>query len=67
MPGIDVIRNRVNRQRAEITQVRQAGISTTSAEELLGRMLNKIDDLCAERNRLRREQQHPRRKVERRW
>ena len=56
MPGIDVIRNRVNRQRAEITQVRQAGISTTSAEELLGRMLNKIDDLCAERERLRKEQ-----------
>ena len=56
MPGIDVIRNRVNRPRAEITQVRQAGISTTSAEELLGRMLNKIDDLCAERERLRKEQ-----------
>ena len=56
MPGIDVIRNRVNRQRAEITQVRQAGISTTSAEELLGRMLNKIDDLCAERERLKRKQ-----------
>ena len=56
MPGIDVIRNRVNRQRAEITQVRQAGISTTSAEELLGRMLNKIDDLCAERERLKKEQ-----------
>ena len=56
MPGIDVIRTRVNRQRAEITQVRQAGISTTSAEELLGRMLNKIDDLCAERERLKRKQ-----------
>ena len=56
MPGIDVIRNRVTRQRAEITQVRQAGISTTSAEELLGRMLNKIDDLCAERERLKKEQ-----------
>ena len=54
MPDIDVIRreiermrNRVNRQRAEITQLRHAGISTTSAEELLERMLNKIDDLCA--------------------
>ena len=38
MPDIDVIRreiermrNRVNRQRAEITQLRHAGISTTSA------------------------------------
>ena len=63
MPGIDVIRreiermrNRVNRQRAEITQLRHAGISTTSAEELLERMLNKIDDLCAERERLKKEQ-----------
>jgi hypothetical protein len=56
MPGIDVIRSRVNRQRAEITQVRQAGISTTSAEELLGRMLNKIDDLRAERERPKKEQ-----------
>ena len=62
MPGIDVIRreiermrNRVNRQRAEITQLRHAGISTTSAEELLERMLNKIDDLCAERDRLKKE------------
>ena len=52
MPDIDVIRreiermrNRVNRQRAEITQLRHAGISTTSAEELLERMLNKIDEL----------------------
>ena len=56
MPGIDVIRNRVNRERAEISQLRQAGISTTSAEELLGRMPNKIDDLCAERERLKKEQ-----------
>jgi len=63
MPDIDVIpreiermRNRVNRQRAEITQLRHAGISTTSAEELLERMLNKIDDLCAERDRLKKEQ-----------
>ena len=62
MLGIDVIRreiermrNRVNRQRAEITQLRHAGISTTSAEERLERMLNKIDDLCAERDRLKKE------------
>jgi len=30
----------------------RAGIPTTSAEELLGRMLAKIDELCAERDRL---------------
>jgi hypothetical protein len=36
-------------------QLQRAGISTTSAEALLDRMLNKIDDLCAERDRLKRE------------
>jgi hypothetical protein len=30
--------------------------SSTSAEALLDRMLNKIDDLCAERDRLKKEQ-----------
>ena len=51
MPGIDVIRreiermrNRVNRQRAEITQLRHAGISTTSAEELLDRVWDEMAD-----------------------
>jgi hypothetical protein len=33
-----------------------AGISTTSAEELLGRMQTKVDGLCAERDRLIGEQ-----------
>jgi hypothetical protein len=56
------------RHRNDIMQLQRDGLPTTSAEALLNRMLNKIDDLCdAERNRLRREQQHPRRKVGRRW
>jgi hypothetical protein len=34
----------------------QTAATAASAEALLERMLNKIDDLCAERDRLKREQ-----------
>ena len=73
MPDIDFIRGEIQRarlqvlrQRNEIMQLQRAGIRSTSAEALLHELLNKIDDLCAERNRLRREQ-HPFRKRGRRW
>jgi hypothetical protein len=63
MPDIEFIRGeiarmryQVQRQRGEIRQLHRAGIPSTSAEALLERMLNKIDDLCAERDRLKREQ-----------
>ena len=56
---IERIRAQVHRQRGEIRQLQRAGISTTSAEALLGRMLDKIDDLCAERDRLKKEQGPP--------
>ena len=46
----------VQRQRGEIRQLQRAGISTTSAGALLERMLNSIDLLCAERDRLKKEQ-----------
>jgi hypothetical protein len=52
---IERMRSQVHRQRGEIRQLQRAGISTASAEELLERMLNKIDDLCAERDRLKRD------------
>jgi hypothetical protein len=62
MPDIDFIRReiermrtQVHRQRGEIRQLQRAGIPTGSAEALLDRMLNKIDELCAERDRLKRE------------
>ena len=62
MPDIDFIRNeiehmrtQVGRQRKEILQIQRAGISTASAEALLLRMLDKIDGLCAERDRLKAE------------
>src|SRR3974390_1833153 len=69
MPDIEFIRAEIERTRLQvlrhrndIMQLRRDGLPTTSAEALLSRMLDKINDLCAERNRLRREQ-HPRRKV----
>jgi hypothetical protein len=55
---IERMRTQVQRQRGEIRQLQWAGISTTSAEALLERMLNSIDRLCAERDRLK-EQQRP--------
>ena len=50
-------------------QLQRAGLPTTSAEALLDRMLNKIDDLCAERDRLKKklEKGVPRRMLGRHW
>ena len=62
---IERMRSQVLRQRNEITQLQRAGISTTSAEALLGRMLKKSAELRAERNSLKKEQ--PRRMLGRRW
>jgi hypothetical protein len=42
---IERMRMQVHRQRGEIRQLQRAGISTTSAEALLERMLNNIDGL----------------------
>jgi hypothetical protein len=49
---IEQRRQRIFRQRKEIQELQRAGISTKSAEELLARMLAKVDELCAERERL---------------
>ncbi|HYW64782.1 MAG TPA: hypothetical protein VE865_16450 [Bradyrhizobium sp.] len=53
---IERMRGQVVRQRKEIRQLERAGIPTTAAEALLQRMLDKIDGLCLERDRLKREQ-----------
>ena len=53
---IERMRSQVSRQRGEIRQLQRAGISTASADALLERMLNKIDEMCAERDRLKNEQ-----------
>ena len=59
MPNINFIRAEIEHMRrqaqrlsGEIRQLQQSGISCASAEALLDRMLNKIDALCAERDRL---------------
>ena len=64
MPDIDFIRadiehrrRQVQRLRSEIRQLQHSGISSASADALLERMLNKIDELCAERDQLKKEQQ----------
>jgi hypothetical protein len=56
---IEQMRVQVGRQRREILQLQRAGISTASAELLLGRMLAKIEDLCAKRDRLKKEERGP--------
>ncbi len=53
---IELRRRQILRQRKEIQALQRAGIPTESAEELLARMLSKVDDLCTERDRQVREQ-----------
>jgi hypothetical protein len=52
---IERMRAQVGRQRKEILQLQRAGIPTASAEALLQRMLDSIDALCVERDRLKKE------------
>jgi hypothetical protein len=63
MPDIEFVRGEIARlrlqvllQRKEITQLQRAGINSASAEALLERMVNKIDALCAQRDRLKQRQ-----------
>jgi hypothetical protein len=44
-------RRQIERQRREIRDLHRARISAVAAEELLARMLAKVDELCAERER----------------
>jgi hypothetical protein len=53
---VEHMRRRILRQRREIQDLQRAGIPTKSAEELLERMLAKVDGLCGERDRLVGEQ-----------
>ena len=52
---IERMRAQVGRQRKEILQLQRAGIPTASAEALLQRMLDRIDTLCIERDRLKKQ------------
>lgn len=48
---IERMRVQIRRQRSDIQKLHRAGINTMAAEELLARMQNKTDELCAERDR----------------
>jgi hypothetical protein len=52
---IERMRAQVGRQRKEILQLQRAGIPTGPAEALLQRMLDRIDGLCVERDRMKKE------------
>jgi hypothetical protein len=53
---IEYRRQQIYRQRREILELQKLGIPSALAEALLERMLTKVDELCAERDRLRAEQ-----------
>lgn len=66
MPDIDFIRREIEyvrvqvaRHRKEILQLQRVGIPTAPAEALLERMLAKIDELCVQRDRLRKDEPSP--------
>ncbi|MHC6151474.1 hypothetical protein ACVSQB_06725 [Bradyrhizobium elkanii] len=70
MPDLEYIRGdiermrvQVGRQRREILTLQRAGLSTTAAEALLGRMLAKIDGLCAQGDQLKKEVPRPKPRV----
>lgn len=48
------MRTQISRQPREILQLQRAGIGTASAEALLGRMQAKMDDLCAQRDAMKK-------------
>ena len=56
---IETMRTQVHRQRGDIRNLQRAGISTASVDALLERMLNKIDELCAERDKLKKDLPRP--------
>lgn len=51
---IERMRIQVGRQRKDIRELQRAGIPTAAADALLQRMLDRIDALCLERDRLKR-------------
>jgi hypothetical protein len=47
------MRTQIGRQRKDIQALRRVGVSTVSAEELLSRIQNKVDELCEKRDELK--------------
>lgn len=66
MPALDLIRHeidhmrlQVGRHRREMSRLQQAGLDVASTEALVGRIQAKIQELCAQRNRLRKAESNP--------
>lgn len=55
------MRRQIHRQRSDILKLQRAGIDTTSAEALLLRMQEKVDELVVDRERLAGEERLTRR------
>jgi hypothetical protein len=53
---IERMRIQIRRQRKDIQSLAKAGLSTAAADALLSRMQDKVDGLCAERERLNGEE-----------
>jgi hypothetical protein len=53
---IERMRKQVNKQRSETLALERAGVPTASAQVLLGRMLERIDGLREQRDKLRVEE-----------
>ena len=51
---IERMRSQIGRQRKEILQLQRAGIGTAAAEALLARMQAKVDDLCVQRDEMKK-------------
>ncbi|MBN8981601.1 MAG: hypothetical protein J0I29_10075 [Rhizobiales bacterium] len=47
------MRTQIGRQRKDIQALRRVGVSTVSAEELLSRIQNKVDEPCEKRDELK--------------
>jgi hypothetical protein len=60
------MRRAIRAREREIALLQRAGVSTASAELLLARMRAKVDDLCREREALRRAQPSDHQPAERR-
>lgn len=51
---IERMRTQISRQRKEMLQLERAGLGAASAEALLVRMQAKVDQLCAQRDEMKK-------------
>ncbi len=51
---IERMRSQISRQRKEILQLQRAGVGTASAEALLARMQDRVEQMCLQRDEMKR-------------